>query len=280
MQPGENRWIGLTFAPPRGKDGEVLPVHFFEIVDRTIVNGFAVGARLSAIPGVIRETLSLYRSILTRLAAGFGMAECEEAAAEVRRLLDDRRVSEAVYVRLMRDRSHFVEATVRRLLRDQRAGDAFRVAAAARVLVGYLKAGRADAVAVAHTALLNKLDAFLTMLQLARGDPADILQNVRWQQRLYAVVPALARLRSTSMLLEQSDRFIRGYGERRVRNNDYPALIGSLRPSFEETARSAATRRLRLAAHLAEMERSLGDPTALQRAHRGFLLKLQALARA
>jgi hypothetical protein len=42
--------------------------------------------------------------------------------------------------------------------------------------------------------LLNKLDAFETMLQKAEGDPADILQMARWQKQLYLSKPQLQNL--------------------------------------------------------------------------------------
>ena len=46
MQPGENRWIGLTYESPRGEEGELLPVMFHELVDGRPVNGFAMAVGL------------------------------------------------------------------------------------------------------------------------------------------------------------------------------------------------------------------------------------------
>jgi len=117
------------------------------------------------------------------------------------------------------------------------------------------------------------------MLQLSNGDPADVLQNVRWQQRLFTVVPVLARVKSTPVLLEQSDRFIREYGQHRISNREYPAWVGGLMGVYEDVARARALRRLRLERDIREMVRSRGEIAPMQKAHRGFLLKLQKLDR-
>jgi hypothetical protein len=115
------------------------------------------------------------------------------------------------------------------------------------------------------------------MVQLSKGDTADILQNVRWQNELYAKVPSLARLGCAGPLRNASHQFVRGYGMRKVRNQHYPEFIRGLRKCFDETTK--ATKVAGLNDDITAMDHRLGDLTALQKAHREYLLKLQKLAK-
>ena len=86
----------------------------------------------------------------------------------------------------------------------------------------------------AHMTLIHKLDAFVTMLQKAEGDPADILQNVRWQIELFAELPQL----QTERILEMSRQFASGYEVGEVSNGDYPDLIASLLEDYRVAGRN------------------------------------------
>ena len=116
------------------------------------------------------------------------------------------------------------------------------------------------------------------MLELEPGDPADILQNVRWQRDLYADMPFLRELGCSREVLKYSDDFIRGFERRASTNADFPDLIRRLLRCFEETARAAGRPRLRLSDEVRAIEDAGDELAGLQRAHRGFLLKLSTLA--
>jgi hypothetical protein len=150
---------------------------------------------------------------------------------------------------------------------------------AAKNLILELSRGDADRCAVAHDVLLNKADSFLTMVQLSQGDTADILQNVRWQKDLFTKAPRLKNLGISAELLKQSEQFIVGCEERKLRIDSYPKLINSLMNSFREIAQKLETPRFTLKSELAAMEQSMNSLAGLQKAHRSFLLKLQSLAR-
>jgi len=60
-------------------------------------------------------------------------------------------------------------------------------------------------------------------------------------------------------------------------SGDYPRLIEQLLPAFRETAGALRSENLGLEADIAALEAALASPAALQKAHRGFLLKLQSL---
>lgn len=277
MQPGENRWIGLTFNPPQGEDGEILPVNFYELAGSTVVNGFAIGARPSPMNRVIHNNLELHRSVFTRMAAGFRIAGAEEEGKAAQKLLEQKSVSEKTYLEFLRSHFQSINRSVSNLIKSQRAGDPFGAAKAVKTLGAAIQSEAVENAAVAHTALLNKLDSFLTMRQLSQGDTADILQNVRWQKDLYVRVPQLVQLGCSGALREQSEKFITAYGERKAGNRDFPELIRNLLECFRETAQALTDNKLGLEEDIAEMERNLSDPTPLQKAHRAYLLKLQSL---
>jgi hypothetical protein len=277
MQPGENRWIGLDFPAPSGREGEILPVNFYEMVGGIPVNGFAIAARPAPMSRVIRDNLELHRSVYTRLSAGFNLDGSQAEAGEAQKLREQRETTSADYLKFLRAHIPYVEGSLRDLIKSQQADDPFGSAGAVRILGEAIRSGQAERAAVAHTALLNKLDSFLTMRQLSKGDTADIPQNVRWQKDLYTRLPQLSRLPCSPRLAEASRSFIRAYGERKVGNKDYPALIRELSECFSETARTLVKAAPELEKDLDEMRRSLGDLTALQKAHRDYLLKLQSL---
>jgi hypothetical protein len=126
--------------------------------------------------------------------------------------------------------------------------------------------------AATHTDQLNELDALLTVRQLAAGDPADILQNVRWQRDLYRQAGEIQE--QAGAVIATSDEFIARYSRREIGNADYPGFVQGLLGSYRETAQ--ALRSQELERTVGEVERSLGSPAALQKAHRGFLLALQS----
>jgi hypothetical protein len=267
MQPGENRWVALRFPAAAGKEGEILSVNFFEVLQGVVINGFAMGARLGTMEQVVRDKLRRHGSVFGRLAAISGDDGARRSSEEAMKLASDARLDERTYLQFV----HAQLAGLDRLLRPLVAPtqDQFRTRAGFDRLTRLLGDGRANAVAMTHGCLLNRIDSFLTMLQLEHGDVADILQNVRWQNRLYRSIRPLADLPCAVDIRGRSEHFIRGYGHRRVHNSDYRDLIGSCLKCFEETARLLNRP---LHQYVEEMARNREDLAALQRAHRQFLL--------
>lgn len=279
MQPGENRWVGLTFKAPAGREGEILALNFSELVGEKPVNGFAIAAGLTSFDRAIHDTLELHRSVFTRCAEGFQIEGAKDDASAAQELWKRERLDEQEYIKFIRSRLPFINRAVAKLIDSQRLGDPFGVKVAIRNLASLGQSDSAERTAVAHTTLLNKLDAFLTMIQLAKGDVADILQNVRWQKELYTKVPRLKELGVSAELLKQSENFILGYQERKLRADSYPKLISSLMKPFRETAQKLESAQFTLKTELTAMEQSMDSPAGLQKAHRSFLFKLQSLAK-
>ncbi|MCP4593980.1 MAG: hypothetical protein GY842_24880 [bacterium] len=277
MQPGENRWVRFTFKSPQGKEGEILPVEFFEMASGAAVNGFSIAPLLSSPARVIHDRLQSHRSVFTRMVAGFDVREAKDTAAASKDVLKEDDISEQGYLTFLRLQLPTIDACCRVILKRGGVEDVFDVESSLKRLTDLVQSGEFESASVAHGSLLNKLDSFLTMLQLSNGDPADILQMVRWQRALYTKLAPLRKLSGAESVVKESDQFIAAYGTRKVTNKEYPALMRRLMSSFNETGESADLKRLRLQKEIAEMKNSLGDLTALQKAHRTFLLKLYKL---
>ncbi|MEO6714500.1 MAG: LysR family transcriptional regulator [Mycobacteriales bacterium] len=280
MQPGENRWVGLTFPAPKGTSGEVVAVHVSEMVGNAAVNGFAIAAAPGPMSKVIRERLELHRSVFTRIAASFELPHEVAEVRAVQRVLDQKTTSPKQYTAFLVARLPAIAETLKALLATHAdAGDPFGATRGLTSLRNAAADGDDAAMAVTHSAFLNKLDAHLTMRQLEDGDVADILQNVRWQLSLYTTVASLARLDSAQAVVEFSERFIAGFETREIGNAAFPELIEHTLEAFRETAKAAARKQPAVKQRLESLEKALGEDLAtLQREHRGWLLELHALA--
>ena len=110
-------------------------------------------------------------------------------------------------------------------------------------------------------------------MQLERGDPADIVQCVRWQEQLYAITPALNRLEAAAQVRGISHAFVQAFAERRASSTEYPGLMRALLQAFGQTALSLPG--LRLAKYVAAIALHIDDITPLQKAHRDYLMALE-----
>jgi hypothetical protein len=258
MQPGENRWLRVTFEGARAKTEETAPILFFEMAGNVALNGFAVAARPSPVGEVLKHDVEMHRSVFARMAT---LLQSDSAATESRAasaLLKQREMTEASYRAFVKEHSPALANAL----------------AVVWKRVGWppistgAPTGEIATLAAAHLSALNDLDASLTALQLADGDPADILQNVRWQLDLFR------KLAGSSDIVRASRAFIDGYGAQRPGNADYPELINSLLDSYTR-AMATLPNASALKRAISEMLAHLDSPTALQKAHRTFLLRLQ-----
>jgi hypothetical protein len=111
------------------------------------------------------------------------------------------------------------------------------------------------------------------MLQKAQGDPADILQMVRWQEVLYRTRPLLQRLDCSRLVVLDSQKFINAYSRRE--QELYPALLRSLSACFHQTAKESGKDQQVLETDAAALDRTGLSLATLEKAHRAFLLALQ-----
>ena len=274
MQPGENRWIGLRFPAAAGRAGQVFAVNFHEVVEGVPINGFAIGARIAAMDKVIREKLERHRSELTRLA-GSGVEQAAESAKLAEKLGGSEKITPAAYLKFVTEQQGALKAGIKSLAD---AAKHFKLTAAMTSLTRAIASKDVAAVAVSHDCVLNRIDSALTMQQIAEGDVANILHNVRWQQNLFRTLPRLSGIECAPKLVEASENFVQAYGMREVSNRDYPKLMRSQLKCLSATAEQLKDKELQQ--RVGELEQNLrGDLAKLQKAHQDYLQRLDGLSR-
>lgn len=275
MEPGESRWLTLTVRGASATKGKPLPIRFREMVGEQVLNGMSIVVRPSPLAAVIRDNLQFHLAVMNRLEAIFGVEAAHQEGLRARAMLDREQLLGKAYL------FFFDLKVLEELIRI--AADATPEAASFRILPNrdfrWLKssiiARNPQAAAAAHAALLHTLDALLTTHEKSQGDVADILLNVGWQADLYTRLDS-PKFKLAGSVVSTSRSFIADYEARRIVSQDYPSFIRELLPAFRETAVQVARRGKVLGKSVTDMERSLDSPAALQRAHRRFLLSLQA----
>lgn len=274
MQPGEARWIGVSFPAAAGKVGQILSINFSEMFEGVAINGFAIGARLSSIGEVVREKLERHRSEMTRLAAS-GLDGAAESATIAEKLARNKRIAASAYVRFVSGQLKCLEASLGLLAGP---GESFNLRASLATLSDAVASGDAAAVAVCHDCLLNRIDSALTMQQLEGGDVANILHNVRWQQDLFRTKSRLDQSECRPDLLAAGENFILAYGVGKLTNHDFSEFVGAQLKCLMQVARGLDDKAL--LDQVKVLEQSVGgDLARLQKAHQDYLQRLDELCR-
>jgi hypothetical protein len=276
LEPGESRWLALTVRGVSATKRKPLPVRFHEMSGARILNGVSITVRPSPMAAVIRDNLQFHLAVMNRLEAIFGTEAAHQEAFHVQGMLERENIPAKDYI------SFFDLNVLYELIRI--ATGATREATGFRILPDRpfrrlktsVSTGSARSAAAAHAALLHTLDALLTTHEKSQGDVADIPINVSWQADLYGRLDSRKFRLASSTIVSRSRSFMADYEGRRLASQDYPSFIRELLPAFRETAAQVARRERALRESISDIERSLNSPAALQRAHRRFLLRLQA----
>ena len=266
MEPGENRWVGVSFRPPTGRAGETARVDFFELVAGAAVSGFSLGARLGNSKQALVHTMQRHRSVFTRLLA-LGHAEAEVEIKAARAALR-RPPTPAVWIAGVRERFDGISSLLSGVGLDTRRLDGFRQ---------LLDGKPADAL-VGQGCILERADIEVTMAVLAGGNRADILQTARWQGELFDVGKPFASDPAAAKLAKPTRAFVAAYGRRKAGDKEYVALLRAVLNALgalEQTGDRAVFDEL-----LGALRRAVenAEAASLQGTHRALLLHLQAVA--
>jgi len=170
-----------------------------------------------------------------------------------------------------------MDAILEPLVEKGGTDDAFAILESLKNLSTAVAESEAEQAASEHGMLLRRLDSLATMLQKAQGAPADILQMVRWQEKLYQSRTDLQRLECSESVVEESQDFVTTYRQKEA-TESYPALLRSLSECFHETAKLLDKDPPRLEEAATAMDQPGISLAALEKAHREFLLALQNAA--
>ncbi|MEA2600993.1 MAG: trimeric autotransporter adhesin [Acidobacteriota bacterium] len=274
MQPGENRWISLTY---KVASSDPVAVDFTELDKGSAVNGFTILAKPVSLADVIVDNLRNHVQVFNRLAAAFGATEGTAEAEAATKLLRTREITPAQYLDFLKRHVEPMDAILQPLVAKGGTDDVFAVLESLRNLSAAAAESETEQAASEHGMLLRRLDSLATLLQKAQGDPADVLQMVRWQEALYRARPDLHRLECSERVIEESQEFVRTYSQKEAQES-YPALLRSLSACFHETAKLLEKDQQRLEEDATALEKPGLSLAALEKAHREFLLALQDAA--
>jgi hypothetical protein len=252
MQPGENRWVTITLRTAGVPEKASAFLTVDDMIGNAAVNGFGVGIRNEPIESAIHDSLEIYRGVAERLAKGF---DGKETAADI-----DLRpeLQPAAYVTLVHDRMipHLKNDLSK--IRILGSSDPFGLQTA---LAAVAAEKSAPELTGKVATLLNGVDARLTMSQLEKGDPADIVQMVRWQNQIFQRHPKLSRLACAPKIVEASSRFLRAREQGKLTNSAYPKLLDEVRGCLREAAGGKG-------------DLTSPDLATLEKEHRAYLLAL------
>ncbi len=252
VQPGENRWVAVTVETSGLPPGASAFVTADDLAGSVVVNGFGVGMRAVPLESAIEDSIALYRGVATRLAAGFDGKAC---APDTELKLH---LAPAAYVEFVQHRLvPHLQQDLQQIggLRGSNAFDLDALLAGAAAPVSAMEL--VDRV----ISLLNAVDSYLTMLQLDRGDPADIMQMVRWQKQLFRQQPNLAQLPCAPKVVDASTDFLHGRETGHLTNHAYPHLLQEVAGCLGQAAG-------------AHGDLKASDLATLEREHRAYLLAL------
>jgi len=201
----------------------------------------------------------------------------KDEANEADKLLREKEISEGTYMDFLKAHLKPIEIAVNDLIKIQHGADPFGDQAAYGQLAAAVGSGKVEDASVVHASLMNRLDSNITMLQLEKGDPADVLQMVRWQKQLYSTISTLKGLHSADFVVKESQEFIDDFGRHKRHTDSYPELIHELLKSFHETAESLEKIGVKVEPEVDQMEDHLKSVDALEKAHHDYLAKLQTV---
>jgi hypothetical protein len=251
MQPGENRWVAITLQTAGAPENTPAFLTVDEMAGNVTLNGFGVWTRAEPIESAIHDSLEIYRDVAARLAKGF---EAKEAAADIDLKSE---LQSADYIKFVRERLVAHLKSDRGQIRAL-AADPFDLAAS---LAACSAENSAPQLIAKVATLLNGVDARLTTLQLQKGDPADIMQKVRWQKQLFEHHPKLSRLPCAGKIVAASAEFLHSRENGKLTNSAYPQLFAEVGPCLREAAG-------------AHGDLNGFDLATLEREHREYLLAL------
>lgn len=271
VQPGENRWLGVTLESAKERAGSL--VVFEEIVDGVAVNGFAVQAEPATRDQGGRHVLDRCGSVFSRLGALLDSGEWRELADKARSLLAEKAGAKAhaAFLAEVNDPTTKAVSQLGKLL----DGDPFRLRPAVKALTAALTDRDLVRRQSLHKSLLERIDASLTMLAKQGGDTADVAQNARWQAELLAT-DQLSGIRGAKVQRQICLDFDSNFGARNTTSEHYPALVDGLLPVLRSAERKLQDADLTAAVGALD---PAADPTSLQARHRDVLVRLNALIR-
>jgi hypothetical protein len=270
LDPGEVRWLRFDFTSLVGVD-QPTPIDIFEDTQPP-ANGFTILLHRDSVEHVMRRNLVNLASVLARLAE-LENSQFAKKQADVA-LQASTQVDKTFCIDCLSPDPVAIKQIMTTHLRSAK-GDPFGLGATLREFSSAIDQRNVYHSATLLTAIIERLDAHLTMLVRARGTTDDITHNVLWQKALFT---KLASVPSSSELVDRSQRFL----DEAARPSDFPKFLDSIAKPLGDAAAAMAERNRQVRATFAAMRNGAGSGASsarLQRLHRDFLLEVQKLTK-
>jgi hypothetical protein len=256
-------------------DGTQVSVNISELVGNQSVNGFTLAVQRGPIAVAGVESIRLLSANLSRLGHKLHANKAIALATELLSLTEKGKISDKDYIVALKK----VNEPYGKWLKDANKNemrDLFGIAEKINRVTELLKTELVSAVRIfpEQSNLDHAVDAFLTYLEKQNGDLADLAQNMRWQHDLVTNIKMMKNIEGTDQLAELSQEFDLGYAARKLTAKDFPKFLEKSLPVLRKIN---AGFKLGLDNILDNIKENLGDPRALQKHHRKFLLKLEEL---
>ena len=268
MLPGERRWVTLSADGINAKEGEVLTVYFNELENKTILNGYALEIRPTTTDAFYAATLRTQADVFYRLAEGFGIKKAGEGAALSRKLAERHELKD--YLRGLPQMLEMLRGSFNAFSEQQGgAKDVFQSESLFRLLSEPSRNGNVNKILGVHNRLLRKLDAWLSMAQMSKGDLGSILFTVRLQHDLFSR-PVFRSSPEFAGLIKMSDDFIARF---RGDVANYVPMVRELMGVFKLSLTQARNRTTVVVSRLEALRGALESNNAayVQKAHLDFL---------
>ena len=265
MKPGESRILRIDYQIKEGEPFENTQTRFSHIRSEILINEFTIEQRSAPLNVVIKEYLVKEASVFRRVKSiypkfesslnAFPSFDPQNFEANPSNYINRLTISLGLFKSILNDLKSIVKA------------DPFKLTDAISTLEERLREDDVQASALAHLSLINTLDAYMSMLQFEKGNSADVLQTMYLQKE---VLRDRTQTEQVKRLEDLADEFIKKFDRRELTSNSYSVTVSKMIPLFNSIVPASEE----LKQSLADVEKNLSDPLALQGAHIKFLLKL------
>ncbi|MBA7548962.1 hypothetical protein ES705_41430 [subsurface metagenome] len=125
MQPGENRWIGITIPVQGDLEKELASVEFIEVVDNIPVNGFTIGVKQTSDKEAAIENCLLHANNFFRMSKILGFAEAAKESESVVRELVEEKATPGVYKEHIKKHGEVIKKLTHELINKKSRGRSF-----------------------------------------------------------------------------------------------------------------------------------------------------------
>lgn len=273
MNPGETRYIKISYPTFGSREGEIFPVVFGEIKNGPVINGFTVARESGSIEKVISQNVSYEALVFRRISKLYDNSDAETIRSDDLNFIEKSKPNAAEYLSSFERKLPALKSVITGLVKNA-PNDPFGLRAAFIESETLVKNKKSNELAFAHLSLLNSIDAFLTSLQLEKGNSADYLQTVYVQTDVAELLRTKRITDDRSSLVSATVKFIDLAEKRKLSVKNYPEYVKEILPELKKSVEKLSNNAT-LMKSLEVMEQKLDDVPGLQKEHMNFLLSLR-----